>query len=1123
MANVLDIVRRNPVALRRLLDGLGRAIGVPLFLFNPALIPECKIANISDDCIVGLRELAQLPDVRPPDSLASMEPAPWWVHFYQTHGDKLLPSGRSFDHPFLTLLRDIPFWYWWELITYKKAIATLKDNQDTSQDGVLHEIFFGRFPGGVEEFLVYGFFYTKMLDSYIVVGPAPLRCHDNHIVSDFCADLAAALEGVWKDQKGNQPRHPALRRRPLSIERLERVYHDGGHFSEAKFQASAKEAETALRCALRTELTASQYVALPHEIDDLIAELGHCGRQIASVNAASLAAAFGVRLDRSVTCLKINSFASGCHPEIRSMLQSAIMAFGLPESDQWLLSWRSDIARRTPGFAIDEFTPYLQPIRFASVPQERLSTVLAAKVTGEHADILMPVLDQLICDIGDRTTQDMLQNLFVGRAWLNDRFAQLSGMTDVARAAEMSDGALAEGNELRRNADGICRWLVNLFNADFVTIYQRLPSADPSKLGPLKAFGTACRRNDLARNWAASDAKSMIDAGNNPQIRYQSACYRALWSLRVEEVPNNNGLPSASGMLGPPDWLGDQTRPRAGVAVPIKIFGRPWGVFELVGLTQYQFVGTDHYWFEEVAELIGQPLYNTWMLSQIYQVNHAVLFRDAPRSYSERGRKETGEVKVLQKSGEESEYHRYTRLMDNICEIIARVFIADGAALWIEDSGWPGRFELVGLFGIKDDPHRHSPESDRPKGWHPPRFSRDDMTSLSNRAIAAAMEEIDSVLADEVFQEPIECRPAEPIPGQKDYERAVYHLRQWESHVRHVAIIPLLIPSATTGRQKTAIGTIALFSKDRCIHLRDLSDQVGRNMIVVHPLHFPNSWVPLMDFAGSQTAMLIKTIHYETHRKGEIERQFSHEILKSVQRIRSQFRYIDRWVLQPLLSPFGPNTQDALEKKISIGKAIRRVFYESEISIDRINRMRRDHYGFDSVGNYRTFSEKEESPVSIRALISDAFDSNFDVREKRRLPLPIYEGSAIDRHLRLSRFSRADILNLLENLADNATKYCSPDKPISVDADVVLKQLEIRVANYGDALTEEEEVRLYHPGFRGNAAKRSGQGGAGYGLYIAKQLAGQIGIDLHYAAQSVPGSSEVVHIFTLLIDGKEIM
>lgn len=79
-----------------------------------------------------------------------------------------------------------------------------------------------------------------------------------------------------------------------------------------------------------------------------------------------------------------------------------------------------------------------------------------------------------------------------------------------------------------------------------------------------------------------------------------------------------------------------------------------------------------------------------------------------------------------------------------------------------------------------------------------------------------------------------------------------------------------------------------------------------------------------------------------------------------------------------------------------------------------------------------------------------------------------------------------------ENLIDNAKRHTPADGSITVAWTVVRNQVQVSVADTGSGIAEEDLPHIFEPAFRGDAARQSGEAGAGLGLSIARRI-----VELH--------------------------
>jgi two-component sensor histidine kinase/FixJ family two-component response regulator len=96
------------------------------------------------------------------------------------------------------------------------------------------------------------------------------------------------------------------------------------------------------------------------------------------------------------------------------------------------------------------------------------------------------------------------------------------------------------------------------------------------------------------------------------------------------------------------------------------------------------------------------------------------------------------------------------------------------------------------------------------------------------------------------------------------------------------------------------------------------------------------------------------------------------------------------------------------------------------------------------------------------------------------------------------------VAQILDNLLGNALKYSAPETPIQVTVTVQGAEVEVRVADHGIGVPEDERGRLFAPFFRASSARSVP--GNGLGLHISRRLAERQGGRLWLEASSGAGS-----------------
>ena len=96
------------------------------------------------------------------------------------------------------------------------------------------------------------------------------------------------------------------------------------------------------------------------------------------------------------------------------------------------------------------------------------------------------------------------------------------------------------------------------------------------------------------------------------------------------------------------------------------------------------------------------------------------------------------------------------------------------------------------------------------------------------------------------------------------------------------------------------------------------------------------------------------------------------------------------------------------------------------------------------------------------------------------------------------------ISQILGNLLDNALKYSAPDAPVDVSLTTEGGEAQVRVADHGVGIPEDERGLLFAPFFRASTTRHLR--GTGLGLHISRQLAERHRGRLWLEASSSQGS-----------------
>ncbi len=952
---------------------------------------------------------------------------------YQKSRFELIPSGRRLEHPFVTLLRNERHWYWWELSFYKSLIPKARRSKAPLPF---------RFPTIFNRSLQISVQWRDDLDGLLVFGPIPTEdgLYRDAIESDIDSfhEAISGLSGLWGEVDGADVPRGAISNF-LSRDRLRRMFFAGGSFVDEAFgelvESTVKATDLACKTELPANLSGESFQNLALDIIETVAR----------------AAAFRQRYKHegiSIRYPRLN--------EARFVIQSdSLTELSLLNGDG-------------QGHANGK----------ASLAVVEIGGHAANEATESYRDFHARAEDQ--------NTKYMMQQFMLTRHWLSDRFARLSSMYD---------DSLDPLGDASHNLVEICRWLATVFDADFTAIYHVKSSG---ALHELKYFA---RDDEWSRLRAEKNSSTMsrLAAAENVGARGTSSCYRAFWSQKAEHIPNWNGKIDSHGMAS--DGEPDPGRPRSTIAAPIMVFGRPWGVIELVGATPNQFDKIARMWLEEASQLIGNALYQTWLLKQITQANLVVL----GETYLRDGDADEGEADEGGASAEPDETHNVIargqvskemwalKVRNRICQEMAELFIADAAALWLDNEQWPGRYQLVGVSGVQYDVLERLTEQKNFAREARPEIAADDHTTVIARAMRSAG-------ANQIFDEHIE--PVEDTLSPRNmYRRALY-----DSGIRHVMVVPLV---EQQNGQYVPIGALSLYSMS---YTGDGS---------IKP--YGPRWLPVIEFAGRHLAMLTRTLALEAGRQIGLELMLSHETIGSLTQIKDQFGYLRNNFLNDVIrgNPDEAPPRSHVPRR-ELDKANWRVKNGIEEALASLKEMREKGFKLPQSETYdfRSRTKWDREPVVLYNLVQNAFNSVYVLRSNRSVSWRVTGASDF---IRL-RYHPKDLATIFDNLAVNAIKYGNRGSEVRVNfRRAEGGNLFIEFFNEAPPLKSGEASRLFNLGFRGDRALATGTDGSGNGLFIVKKLATSLGIGLSYEKIDEPRGASTIHKFTVGIKEENIV
>jgi signal transduction histidine kinase len=165
---------------------------------------------------------------------------------------------------------------------------------------------------------------------------------------------------------------------------------------------------------------------------------------------------------------------------------------------------------------------------------------------------------------------------------------------------------------------------------------------------------------------------------------------------------------------------------------------------------------------------------------------------------------------------------------------------------------------------------------------------------------------------------------------------------------------------------------------------------------------------------------------------------------------------------------------------------------------------------FSSASVGRVIQEKE--PLSVAQVIAETVEAS---RTALSSPDCVLE-SAVDEGLPLVMGDPKALRHALENLVGNAVKYGAKDGHwIGVFASKASGNqgmVEIRVADRGPGIPEEEQRRIFDPFFRGSRAIQNQVHGTGLGLSLVKKIVEAHGGSIHVKSAPMRGTEFILRI-----------
>ena len=230
----------------------------------------------------------------------------------------------------------------------------------------------------------------------------------------------------------------------------------------------------------------------------------------------------------------------------------------------------------------------------------------------------------------------------------------------------------------------------------------------------------------------------------------------------------------------------------------------------------------------------------------------------------------------------------------------------------------------------------------------------------------------------------------------------------------------------------------------------------------------------------------------------EVERAKSEFVSIAAHQLRTPLSVI-KWTLQMLLDGDFGKLNESQKKILKDGNIINNRM-ERLIS-DLLNVSRIEERKFVLAKSFHDIGKIIADTISV--LKPKAKKKDIDLKYTKLNDLPKLN------------LDRGRIYLLLENVIENALKYTNVGGKVEITAQHVKKGVEIRVADNGMGIPEDQQGQMFSRFFRGRNAKIKETEGTGLGLYIVKDIVKKHGGRIWFESQENKGTT----FYILLANG----
>lgn len=297
----------------------------------------------------------------------------------------------------------------------------------------------------------------------------------------------------------------------------------------------------------------------------------------------------------------------------------------------------------------------------------------------------------------NRIWQEMgLTNVTLNNVYISDRLAKLSAWInrEFDRIPHHNADDPADAILIR-----LCNRILELLSADTVTIFRVMH--DTGRLEPIRLFFQEKYGQHLRKFWHRVETHLMNRLAGNRTDLDRSISYRALlkrkgFLSRMAAVPASESPNDEDQRMANPEEVDYRKavddfkdalltekgsdpvfcarhKARSGLAVPLVVHGKMFGILEACGFDYHQFRLDSLVLAERVAEIVGPFLYQRDTLRRLYRLSAVAM--DPYRT----------------------EQEKYTE----ICAETARIFLAEAAMLLVPSADAWSTYDMVAQYNLK--------------------------------------------------------------------------------------------------------------------------------------------------------------------------------------------------------------------------------------------------------------------------------------------------------------------------------------------------------------------------------------------------------------------------------------